>query len=977
MKITLTLLLLLTAAFMGAKAQSCNLKGILQNEGKRPLNSATVTAQIYNDSTIVFRTATDRSGAFEFKELPAGIYNLTASFVGYDSLQQRVILTDRSQDLGVIVMERGVKTLSEVVVKSIPPPVTQKTDTLEYNASQFKVNPDAQVEDMIKKMPGITVDKSGTVTAQGETVQKITVDGKDFFGDDATAALRNLPAEIIDKIQVFDRMSEQAQFTGTDDGNSVKAINIVTKSGIKNGQFGRVFAGYGTDDTYAAGGNVSVFNGDRRFSLVGNFNNVNQQNFGDQDLLGVTSSGSGRSFGGGNFGGGNRGGGGGGRGSGNRGGFGGFGGGENFTVGQQPGISKTNSIGLNYGDKWSDKINVTGSYFYNNRNNDNDQLLKSQTTYPEGVQYVDQTSSTGSRNYNHRFNMRFEYQIDSSNSLIITPSLNFQKNSSGSHSIAQMLFDTDTTNVSDVTNLSDRNGYNLRNNILYRHAFAKKGRTLSINLTTTLNKNDGDNYLMGNYRFFDASGVPTDSVQNQFATNPTSGYTLSSNIAYTEPIGKKGQLQISYAPSYAKNKADQQTFLLDPVGGKYTVFDETLSNKFDNTTTVHNGGITYRLGASRDNQLAIGVNVQHSTLESQRIFPTASQVDQSFTTVLPNLMWRRKISKRSSANVFYRANTNFPSVSQLQDVANISNPLRVSIGNPELKQSFTNFLGARYSFTNTARGQSFFANVFLQAADNYISNASYLVREDSLIEQNTKLAAGSTLSKPVNLNGYKNLRTFLTYSQPVKFIKSNINLNTGFSYSRLPGLSNNFSTVTNNYTYNAGVVIASNVSEYVDFNLSYNVNFNNARTIAILPNINKYTNQAAGIQFNLLSKSGWFLQNDMNNQRFSGLSNGLNQSYWLWNAAIGKKFLADKAAELKLSVFDLLKQNQSITRTVSENYIEDVQNRMLQQYFMLTFTYKLKNFGKKKVTPERGDREPGFMGSPPPGGFGGPPPGVF
>ncbi|MEI9911326.1 MAG: outer membrane beta-barrel protein [Bacteroidota bacterium] len=556
--------------------------------------------------------------------------------------------------------------------------------------------------------------------------------------------------------------------------------------------------------------------------------------------------------------------------------------------------------------------------------------------------------------------MRFEYKIDSNNSLIISPSLNFQKNRSVSNSISQILFDQDSVSTSDVTNQSDRNGYNLRNNILYRHSFAKKGRSLSVNLSTALNKNDGESC---NYRFFDEFGIPTDSAQNQYSTNPTNGYTLSSNIAYTEPIGKRGQLQINYSPSYSKNKADQQTYLFDAFGGKYSQFDSTLSNKFDNTTTTHNGGITYRLGASRDNQFSIGVNLQHSELESQRIFPTATQVDQTFTNVLPNLMWRKKISARSSFNIFYRANTNFPSVTQLQDVVNNSNPLRISIGNPDLKQSYTHFFSGRYTFTNTQKGQSFFANIFLQAAQDYISNGTFVARDaDSLIEQNVVLKRGSQLTKPVNLDGYKSFRSFLTYSMPVKFIKSNINLSTGFSYSRLPGLSNYVTTITNNYIYNAGIVIASNISEYIDFNLSYNANFNDAKSSVQAVQDNKYVNQSAGFQLNLLSKSGWFVQNDITNQTYSGLSDGLNQTYWLWNAGIGKKFLKNKSGELKLSVFDLLKQNQSIIRTVSENYIEDSQSKVLQQYFMLTFSYSLKNFGKAATSQRKDnrDRMPGF-----------------
>ena len=442
--------------------------------------------------------------------------------------------------------------------------------------------------------------------------------------------------------------------------------------------------------------------------------------------------------------------------------------------------------------------------------------------------------------------------------------------------------------------------------------------------------------------------MTTDSLQDQFTNNPTNGYSVSSNIAYTEPLGKKGQLQINYSPSYSKNKADQETFVFDPGSGKYNKFDTILSNKFDNTTVAHNGGISYRLGASRDNQFSIGVNFQYSRLESERIFPTSTQVNQSFSDILPNLMWRKKISPHSSINIFYRASTNFPSVTQLQDVLNVSDPLRVSSGNPDLKQSYTHFLSGRYVFTNTQKGQSFFANIFWQAAQNYISNATYSPSSDSVIQQGVVLKLGSQLTKPINLDGYQSFRSFFTYSQPFKFIKSNINLSTGFTYSRLPGLINDDKTITDNYAYNAGIVIASNVNEYVDFNLSYNANFSSAKS-SVQAAVDKYVNQSAGLQFNLLSKTGWFVQNDVTNQIYSGLSAGLNQNYWLWNAAIGKKFLKNQAGELKLSVFDLLKQNQSIVRTVLENYIEDTQSKVLQQYFMLTFTYSLKNFGTPKT----------------------------
>ena len=940
-RIYLWLFFLLSAA-VNLQAQS--IKGRLVDlVDNKPLARATVKLWPVKDSTRSQSQITDNNGQFSFTGLRKDSFVLSVSFIGYQNYRQFVVLDEPSRDLnlGSVMVPKKATEISGVTVVSRTPPVQQKGDTAQYNASQYKVNPDATTEDLIKKMPGITVAKDGTVTAQGEQVKKVTIDGREFFGDDATAALRNLPSEIVDKIQVFDRLSDQAQFTGFDDGNSVKAINIVTKSGIKNGQFGRIYAGLGTDDRYSAGGNVSFFKNNRRISLIGNFNNVNLQNFATQDLLGVTSSGGGRGggFGGGNFGGGNRGGGQGG----NRGGGGGFGGGESFQVGQQSGISKTHSAGLNFSDKWGKKVDVQGSYFFNNSNNVNDNYTTRQYI---GTNRVENSNNLPeSKNYNHRINLRMEWRIDSLNSIIVNPSLNFQNNKSVTNYVANTLDGTDTVNAQTGNSIVDRDGYNLRNNILYRHSFrANRRRTLSIGFNQVFNKNNAESFVYSRNRTFSNGFLTQDSLQNQYINNPTDGYTLSGNISYTEPLGQKSQLQISYQPSYGKNNADQQTYDYDNVGGKFTEFVARNSNKFENTTTTQNGGLTYRLGNNRDNQFSVGVNFQHSRLQSDRIYPVAGQVDQSFSNILPNLMWRKKLNTRSSLNIFYRASTNFPSVSQLQDVVNSSNLLSLSIGNPGLKQSYNHFLSARYMYTNTKLGQSFFANIFLQAQQDYISNATFIaMNADSVIENGNILYKGSQLSKPVNLDGYKSFRSFFTYSQPVKFIKSNINLSTGFSYTLLPALYNNVTSTTHNYTYNGGIVVASNISEYVDFNLSYNVNFSSARGSS---QSYDYVDQIAGIQFNLLSKSGWFLQNDLNNQARSGYSAGLNQSFWLWNAGIGRKFLKKKAGELKLSVFDLLKQNQSISRTINPTYIEDARSRVLQQYFLLTFTYSLKNFGK-------------------------------
>ena len=396
-----TILLSFTVLILNVVAHSQSIKGKLADPAdNKPLVGATVSLAPVKDSNATRTGTSDSLGVFKFTELPIDTFLLKVSYVGYDEFRQIVSISDSfpDQDLRTVYVPKTTVQLSGITVTSKTPPVQQKGDTIQFNASQFKVNPDATVEDLVKKMPGVTVARDGTVTTQGEQVRKVTIDGRDFFGDDASAALRNLPSEIVDKIQVFDKLSDQAQFTGVDDGNSQKAINIVTKTGMRNGQFGRMYAGYGTDERYAAGGNVSFFKNNRRISVVGLLNNINQQNFGTQDLLGVTSSGAnGRSGGGG--GGTPRGGG-----SGGRGGQGWGGSQENFIVGQQPGISKTNAFGINYSDKWIKKVDVSGSYFFNHSKNDNEQILNRRNLGLDTIQFYDEDSRQLSENFNHRFN---------------------------------------------------------------------------------------------------------------------------------------------------------------------------------------------------------------------------------------------------------------------------------------------------------------------------------------------------------------------------------------------------------------------------------------------------------------------------------------------------------------------------------------------------------------------------------------------
>ncbi|MEO8854721.1 MAG: outer membrane beta-barrel protein [Ginsengibacter sp.] len=938
-------------SFISYNANCQTVSGQVQDAlSKHNISNATIKLSNADSSAQPLFTVSNSSGEFVFKSVPSGSYTLNVTFVGYGAIKKQVSVIGQDVNVGTVSISKSAETLSTVVINNTAA-VKQNGDTLDYAASKYKVNPDATSEDLIRKMPGITVDKTtGAVTAQGETVQKVTVDGRDFFGTDATATLRNMPAEVVDKIQVFDKLSDQAQLTGFDDGNTTKSINIVTKKDMRVGNFGRIFGGYGTDGRYSGGGNVSFFNNARRVSLVGLVNNVNQQNFSSQDLLGVSSSGN-------RGGGGMRGGGGGGT--------------SNFMVGPTNGIAKTNAFGVNYSDAWGKKVDVSGSYFFNNSNTNNNQIINQQNFLTaDSSQYYNENTLSNAENYNNRVNFRLTYRIDSSNTIIATSNLNFQKNNSTNVVDGSNFLDPDNQNIISKTEndlTSNNKGSSNSNMVLFRHAFAKKGRSISLGVFESYNNKNGQNFTNA-FNTYYKSTVEQDTVkQLSNQTNYTNQYRF--NLVYTETVAPKTQLQVNYEPSFQTSKADQETSNFDDGNNKYSLLDTSLSNKFDNTYNTQNAGLTIRHG-DRNNMIAAGISYQYSELKSSQVFPEVSFIDNSYSNFLANAFSRFKLSSKSTLRIIYRGSVSPPSVSQLQNVINTTNQLSYSTGNPALQQQYTNNLITRYYYTNSAKSQSFFANLFFQNINNYVTNATYTATKDSLLTKTVTLFKGSQLSKPINMNGYISARSFFTFGTPIKFIKSNLNLNAGLSYTKQPGMINNVENISKALNYNMGAVLASNISEYVDFDLSYSANFNTVKN-TLQPKLNNnYFSQTADIEVNLLTKKGSFFQNDVVNQTYNGLTNGFNQSYWLWNMAIGQKFLKNQDGELKLSVFDLLNQNKSITRTVTSSYIQDQINQVLQQYFMLTFTYKLKTFGKgKPVNNDERHRNFGGFG----GGFGGPP----
>lgn len=948
LKRIILLLVLLRFFVTDVSAQTFRLSGkVFEKGGLQPVIGVSVALK--QNNKVVNGTTTNEKGIFEFAQLKADTYDVHLSYVGLKPKTIRVTLV-ADKYMGGIFMDKDQNALGELKVEADAVRVEQKGDTTSIHAGAFKVNPDATAEDLLKKMPGITVE-NGTVKAQGEDVKKVLVDGKEFFGDDANMALKNLPAEIIDKVQVFNRLNDQAQFTGFNDGNTDKTMNITTRSGRNNGKFGKFYAGYGTDDRYSAGLNYNTFKGDRRLSILGMTNNINIQNFSPQDLFGGSAPPQGmRVYGGG---------------GGMRGGGGGGGGIDpsSFFVGQQSGIATTNSIGTNYSDKWGKKTVLSGSYFFNSSSTITEKETDRQILLnPESKQFYRETLKSTTDNLNSRFNLRLEHTFDSSNSLVYTPRFNYQQNKTNSTQFAANSLNDTTLNSTNTQKTPENYGYTLSNNLLLRHKFKTAGRTLSLNLSNDLNyRNSSTDQTSDNYAINNA-GVLVGNNFKQRSTSITNNNNSSANLTYTENLTPALQLMVSYNPSLALNDAERRTNRYDTLSKLYTITDSTLSNTFNNTVTTQRGNISFNLNKEKYS-LTAGVTGQHLILASKQSYPRDNQYEKTFVNLLPSVTYQYKFTNSKTLRLVYRTNTNTPSVTQLQNVIDNSNPLLLSSGNPNLKQEYSHTLVTRYGINNWHNTQTLFVFAMVSFTNDYIANGTYTAMRDSILPGGILLGRGSQISQPVNLNGNINARSFVTYGIPMKKIKSNLNLNLGVNYSKVPGQVNRQLNYANTLNLTGGLVLGSNISERVDFTLSHNANINYVENSILVNSNNNYFINSSNFKVNVMPTPSFVITSEWNYNTITGLGSSFNTTYLLWNGGIAYKVMK-RMGEVKLSVFDLLNQNNSVNRSVTETYVEDTRSNVLRRYFMLTFTYTLRKFGDPS---NKDGNPPPFFQLPPPG----------
>lgn len=937
----LALLLLLSPTISQAQANSLRGK-FMDPTSNTPVSGVQVKLTSFADSSEVKRVTARDDGTFDVTGLGTHSYRLEATRLGYATLKIVIRVTKEKQEAGLIALTPESVPISGITVTESPAPAIQKADTTEFRASAVKTSKDATAEDLVQKLPGVTVE-NGQVKTNGENVQQVLVNGKPFFGSDPTAAIRNLPAEEIDRIQVYDRMGDQAEFSGFEDGTAQKTMNFILRN--QKAKFGKVYAGYGDRDRYQAGGNATVVRGATRVTVLGMSNNVNQLNFSPQDLFGSMGSGVG--------GGGPRMmmGAGGMRGSGGAGhmmrmGGGGFGGGgfdpSSFFVNGQNGVSTTHSGGANYVGQWGKKLAVSSSLFLNDSDNDNTQALSREYLPPQdSIAFYDQKAFTTNQSGNQRFDARFEWTPDSLNSVIFVPRLNFQQTDVGSRGLASNNTIDGVPLSSSLSNtFSSTQGNNLSSRLTLRHRFAKKGRNISADLNAghSLRDADGTQYSVSE---FDINGSSPDSARlDQISNTRTTTNSYSSRLAFTEPINQYLQAQAIYNPSLTLGTSNARAFDLDTLSGAYTIPESTLSNSYENRNTVQNGGLAL-LFTKGVWKLLSNTSYQRTRLHSEQTFPDSRTVEHTFENLLPSLTLTATFANRRNLRLAYTTSTTAPTIGQLQNVVNNSNPLSLSIGNPELRQTYSNTLTLRVSEADPTRSISRFLFANLTRTSDPIANSTYTALTDTVLD-GVPLARGTQLSKPVNLDQSWNANAFAAYSFPVKRPKSILSFNGGGSFSRTPSRSNDLTNVGSTYAIRSGTVLSSNISPNLDFTVSYQGTYNISRNKLSTSTGSEYYTHRAGLRLNIVTGPGIVLRQELNHNLQSGATASFSQNVLLWNTTLGKKLLKGDRGELRLTATDVLEQDRSVNRSFTETYVQDSRDRTLGRYVQAVFTYSFR-----------------------------------
>ena len=916
-------LLIFTVA--GAKAYT--VSGTVTDSIGEPMIEATVRLLSVKDSSFVKGGTTNIDGRFSLSGINRGNYIVQTSYIGYDPSNTDVNVASSNVRLKPIVLKESSIMLKETVVTAVKTEIVVKEDTVEYNAGSYKTQPGAAMEELLKKLPGVEVDSDGKITAHGKEVTKILVDGKEFFSDDPKVASKNLPATMIDKLQVVDRKSDLARLTGVDDGEEETVINLTVKPGMKNGWFGVANAGAGTDSRYAGDFNVNRFWNGNQITFLGNFNNINQLGFTDSNGSRF------RRFGGDN------------------------------------GVNTSQSLGFNFNvGRQDETFRAGGDVLYSHTDQDTRKRQERQYIFPDSASYLNSQSTSRDKGHNVRGDFRIEWKPDSFTTLELRPRFSFNFN----HSLSA---DSSLTSAGDAmrspvnrsinTGDSKGNSYEAGAELWFNHmSKSHPGRSFSLMAEYSMSNVREDDYSYSWNKFF-TPGVDPDDLQDQYTDNHTWSNTVGFRATWTEPIGdaKEGRfIDISYRMSYRWNNADKMVYdhpVTYPGDGSDPVIDyleevwnPDLSNRFRNTFFNQRIQVGFKK-ISKDFNFNVGIGLTPSMSKSDNLINTEKNISRWVWNIAPFLRYRHKLSKTRSITLDYRGRTSAPSMTQLQPVADMSNPLRIVVGNPNLDPSFSHNVRLRFQDFNADAQRSIMAMADAQVVQNAI------VSKTTFNQQ-----TGGQQTTYANVNGNWNAGFFAMMSMPLRNRHWQTNIHIFSRYTQSIGFNNGQRNRSGAFNFRPSLGLAFRTDVW-DIELRPFYGLQTTRNSLKSVNSNDITNYGARFNGQWYAPFGLVLSTDLSFTANRGYAAGYDSDEWMWNAQISYQFLRERNATISIKAYDLLQNKKSLNRSVTASYIDDTSYNSLTRYFMLSFSYRFNTFGK-------GKRPSGFNEAVGPGGHGGP-----
>ena len=898
-------------------SQSFKVSGtLIDDETKFPLEAATVFMETLQDSTLITYTITDRSGKFVLEGNTA-VKNVRVniSFVGYETSQLQVDLNKSVQDLGKIPLSVSVASLDEVIVKSRAP-VTIKKDTLEFNVASFKTKKDATIEDLLKELPGVEVDADGKIKVNGKEVSNVMVNGKPFFGNDPTIATRNLTKEIIEKIQVVDTKTKSEAFTGEEGNKDSKTINLTIREENNKGIFGRVAAGGGTDKRFEYAGLFNYFNNDTRLSLLGGGNNINspgfsfgeiQKMFGNANNMSMSSSGAfiidGRSF------------------------------------GYGEGIVNSRIAGANYADVIKKKTDITADYFYSGSNAYNDSKTQRENILPDRRYYTESENSSNSETDSHAVNLGFDIKIDSTFLVNIKPSLSYNQLKGNRISESNSMDENrELTNAAISESSNEINSRKFKNNLDVTKKYGNAGGFLKIGFSNEWNNFIGDNYLFSETNIF--GDTPSEEIRNQHTDSENNETKYVASATYRLPLLKeKLFLDFKYSYDFKQNLNNKSVFDYDEASQTFSNFNTVLSTDytFNNSRSIPYASVVFK---TEKTSLDAGVGYVFQNLEGKDALRPDLRVDNRFEAFQMHARGNTKLTSTAQLYLGYSLRNEAPQIEQLLPNTDVSDPLNIITGNPGLKPINRHYIYLNYNNYDFQKGGGFYAYLNSDIAENAVVPKT--VVDENNIRQTTY----------TNVNGKYYVSGGMSYSRKFK-------VDSLISISPRLGLWNNFYQDINfnneveyksrNFSISPNLNLTLSWQKVFDIRAGYTLNISKNSFEDNIFEDQNYLRHSVRIGTSLFVPRNFEWRNDIQFDYNPDIGEGFQKSAWFWNTTLAYSLMENKGT-LTLKVYDLLNQNTNARRYSSENYIQDSQSTMLQQYFMLSFSYRFNTLGSKGET---------------------------